>query len=103
MLDSVGVVPLRKLVANGADEMTPTMARQRKDTPAGGAGGSDDLDITTLKTYKRVAKKLAQVGALLNLSQQEVLARYEDTIDEDLLELLAKRQSELTKKRPPAG
>lgn len=76
--------------------MATMMAREKKaaDPP------SDDGEITTLKTYKRIAKKLSQVGALLNLSHPDVLARYEDAIDEDLMELLAKRQAELAKKKP---
>ncbi len=72
------------------------MAREKK--PAADER-SDDSEITTLKAYKRLTKKLAQVGALLNMSQPDVLARYEDAIDEDLMELLTKRQAELAKKK----
>lgn len=86
--------------------MTGTMARPRKDktpkaetgvaaNPPPGPPGADGGEITTCKIFKRMAKKLNQVGALLDLSQPETLARYERFIDEDLMRELTRRQEEL--------
>lgn len=86
----------------GASEMVTKMGRAKKPAvpETAEADGADDQTITTLKSYKRITKKLAQVGALLNISQPEALARYESFIDDDLMDLLAKRQAELGKKKP---
>jgi hypothetical protein len=80
--------------------VTNAMAREKKSEAP---DGSDDEEQTTIKIYKRMAKKVAQVGALLNISHPDALARYEDDVDEDLLELLAIRQAELAKKKRPTA
>lgn len=78
--------------------VTAEMAKQKKD--AGPKAETPGDALTSVKCYERMRKKIAQLGSLLDANQQDVLARYERHLDEDLLRELAKRQSELRQSRP---
>ncbi len=75
---------------------TRPMAKQTKATGAETPVGDT---VTTIKCFERIKKKINQLGSLLDLSQHEVIERYERYMDEELLRELAKRQSELRQGR----
>ena len=69
--------------------------------PAGPTGPPADPDetVTTVKVRKRLQKKIAQLCALLDLNQQDVLDRYEAWITEDLMAELRRRGEEIRGER----
>lgn len=75
----------------------PEKEKKERTPPPGGD------KLTSVKCYDRIRRKIAQLCSLLELNQQDVIARYEKFMDEDLLHELAKRQAELRRGRPGAG
>jgi len=70
------------------------MAKEKKarGEPAG------PEDVTTVKCYVRMRKTITQLAGLLDVNQQDVLARYEKFMDEDLRALMARRLDELKRR-----
>ena len=56
---------------------------------------ADDDELTTVKTKKRIARKLGELAKMLGIQVQEVLDLYEKKIDSDLLRAVATRKAEL--------
>ena len=58
-----------------------------------------DDDLTTIKTKKRIQRKIGKVAKLLGIAVQDVMDRYESHIDDDLLRIMAGQKAELEKAR----
>lgn len=66
-----------------------------KEKPKVPPARDDDANVTTVKVYRRFARMVSQLGSLLDIPQQDVLDRYAQKIEEDLLTELARRQAEI--------
>lgn len=78
--------------------MSATMAKKPEEPQ------TDSLDeVTSVKCFVRFRRAVAQLGSLLDLNQQEVVDRYQEQIEQDLLKEIAKRQAELRRQRPGQG
>lgn len=72
------------------------VARKKKD-PVPAPGQADE--ITTIKCYKQLAKTLNKLGALLDLSQPEVLLLFRREFENRLLTETEKELRGLTQRR----
>jgi hypothetical protein len=62
---------------------------------------TDDDAVTTVKARQRVARLIRKYAALLEVNQEEVLDRYAQRIEDDLLAEMARQQGQLQQNRPP--
>lgn len=71
-----------------------TMAKDQADK-----GPPSDDAVTTVKCRQRVARLIRKYAALLEVNQEEVLDRYANAIEEDLLAEMARQQGQLGNKK----
>lgn len=71
-----------------------------KDEAPGEAGQGEDREVTTMKVFRRIARTLNKLAALLDVSQPEALALFEREIENRLSTELEKAQKQLRRNRP---